>query len=46
MAALDSYRSERETAMAGKDKIIESLAEEVEEKERAKVKITVENAIP
>ena len=36
MAALDSYRSEHEKAVAGKDKIIENLKQHMQHSERSK----------
>ena len=37
-AALDSYRSEQEVSMAEKNQVIESLREELDDSERAKVR--------
>ena len=41
MAALDSYRSEHEVAMAGKDKALESLTEQLQQTEEMKVEYSL-----
>ena len=37
MAALDSYRSEHEKTITGKDKMIENLSQQLQQSEKSKV---------